>query len=191
MLFEEADMPLEKLLERYTSSGRQLSKLRQSAKLHSPVIRAKKESAEGSEQRTNSGDGDVKLKLDSELLVNGKNGKMEDSEIKPADSGIVVDNSNSTDMLDSAQKSDSVTTSKEAEAVSVDCNSTTSNNGCAQSGQASQDMPAAQPSSPSAVSSTTSVEGAAGSSSSKSPVSSFVVLLWLQFSRFFVVLGSW
>ena len=170
MLFEEADMPLEKLLERYTSagSGRQLNKLRQSAKLQSPAIRAKKESStDESDERTNNGD--VKLKLDKELLVNGK--KEKDSELSSADSGIVVDNQgSSTDMLEakSVQKSDAVTT--KGDDTSVDCNST-SNNGCSQSGQSSGDGPAGQSSSPSAVSSTTSTDGPAGGSSSKSPVS--------------------
>ena len=170
MLFEEADMPLEKLLERYTSagSGRQLNKLRQNAKLQSPAIRAKKESSsDESDARTNNGD--VKLKLEKELLVNGK--KEKDSELTSADSGIVVDNQgSSTDMSEakSVQKSDAVTA--KGDDTAVDCNST-SNNGCSQSGQSSGDVPAGLSSSPSAVSSTTSADGPAGGSSSKTPVS--------------------
>ena len=164
MLFEEADMPLEKLLERYTASGQQLGKLRQGSKIQSPAIRAKKESATSSEaeDRTNNGGGDAKLNLAGELLVNGTDEKVKDSEIKPADSGGVVDNQ--TDVLDTKNvRKSEVTASKEAE--SSDCN------GCSQSTQGAGR-------SSSAVSSTTSTEGlgpgSAGGSSSKSPVSGVV-----------------
>ena len=194
MLFEEADMPLDKLLERYTASGQQLGKLRQGqgSKVQSPAIRAKKESsAAKADDRTNNGGGGdaAKLNLAGELLVNGtdekvKDGevkvkdseikdKVKDGEIKMADSGGVVDNQ--TEVLDTKNVNKSEVSSKEAESASSDCN------GCSEAAATTQGAGR----SASSVSSTTSTEGStggssvtevsdpgsAGGSSSKSPVS--------------------
>ena len=146
MLFEEASMPLEKLLERYSSGSKAMRTMRKKEEFQSPAIKAKADSEQGKKDNDQDADcllegsnddkakvvlDDVQVKLDNQLI----NGNSSEATAHTVDTqqlgkGDSVDKADSTDSSDKDVVEQLVTESLEAEKkprTSAEAPSSTSN----------------------------------------------------------------